>query len=113
MLDAQTIATVKSTLPAIAQLGPQLTGHFYQRMLTQHPELKNVFNMNNQRSGNQREALFNAICAYGSNLENLAVLLPAVEKIAQKHASLNIQPAQYAIVGENLLATIKELLNPR
>ncbi|MDO6408930.1 NO-inducible flavohemoprotein [Pantoea phytobeneficialis] len=112
MLDAQTIATVKSTLPAIAQLGPQLTGHFYQRMLTQHPELKDVFNMNNQRSGNQREALFNAICAYGANLENLAVLLPAVEKIAQKHVSLNIQPEQYAIVGENLLATIQELLNP-
>lgn len=112
MLDAQTIATVKSSLPAIAQVGPQLTGHFYQRLLTQHPELKDVFNMNNQRSGNQREALFNAIVAYGSNLENLAVLLPAVEKIAQKHTSLNIQPAQYAVVGETLLATIKELLNP-
>ncbi|MEA5104549.1 NO-inducible flavohemoprotein [Pantoea sp. S18] len=112
MLDAQTIATIKSTLPAIAQIGPQLTGHFYQRLLTQHPELKNVFNMNNQRSGNQREALFNAIVAYGSNLENLAVLLPAVEKIAQKHTSLNIQPEQYAIVGENLLATIDELLHP-
>lgn len=112
MLDAQTIATIKSTLPAIAQIGPQLTGHFYQRLLTQHPELKNVFNMNNQRSGNQREALFNAIVAYGSNLENLAVLLPAVEKIAQKHASLNIQPEQYAVVGENLLATIDELLHP-
>lgn len=112
MLDAQTIATIKSTLPAIAQIGPQFTGHFYQRLLTQHPELKNVFNMNNQRSGNQREALFNAIVAYGSNLENLAVLLPAVEKIAQKHASLNIQPEQYAIVGENLLATIDELLHP-
>ncbi|KAI4637070.1 hypothetical protein J4E78_011087, partial [Alternaria triticimaculans] len=81
-------------------------------MLSHHPELKNVFNMNNQRNGDQREALFNAICAYGANLENLAVLLPAVEKIAQKHTSLNIQPAQYAIVGENLLATIKELLNP-
>ncbi|QGY30198.1 NO-inducible flavohemoprotein [Pantoea cypripedii] len=112
MLDAQDIAIIKSTLPAIAELGPQLTGHFYQRMLTQHPELKDVFNMNNQRSGNQREALFNAICAYGSNLENLEVLLPAVEKIAQKHTSLNIQPEQYAIVGENLLATIQELLNP-
>lgn len=112
MLDAQTIATVKSSLPAIAQVGPQLTGHFYQRLLTQHPELKDVFNMNNQRSGNQREALFNAIVAYGSNLENLAVLLPTVEKIAQKHTSLNIQPAQYAVVGETLLATIEELLNP-
>lgn len=112
MLDAQTIATVKSTLPAIAQLGPQLTSHFYQRLLSENPELKHVFNMNNQHSGNQREALFNAICAYGSNLENLAVLLPAVDKIAQKHASLNIQPAQYAIVGETLLATIRDLLDP-
>ncbi|MFH8132858.1 NO-inducible flavohemoprotein [Pantoea osteomyelitidis] len=112
MLDAQTIAIVKSTLPAIAQVGPQLTAHFYDRLLSHHPELKNVFNMNNQRNGNQREALFNAICAYGSNLENLAVLLPAVEKIAQKHTSLNIQPEQYAVVGEHLLATIKELLNP-
>ncbi|POW60003.1 NO-inducible flavohemoprotein [Candidatus Pantoea alvi] len=112
MLDAQTIATVKSTLPAVAAVGPKLTAHFYDRMLTQHPELKNVFNMNNQRNGNQREALFNAICAYGANLDNLAALLPAVEKIAQKHASLAIKPEQYAIVGENLLATIKALLNP-
>lgn len=112
MLDAHTIAIVKSTLPAIAACGPKLTAHFYYRMLSHHPELKNVFNMNNQRNGDQREALFNAICAYGANLENLAVLLPAVEKIAQKHTSLNIQPAQYAIVGENLLATIKELLDP-
>lgn len=112
MLDAQTIATVKSTLPAVAAVGPKLTAHFYDRMLSQHPELKNVFNMNNQRNGNQREALFNAICAYGANLDNLATLLPAVEKIAQKHASLAIKPEQYAIVGENLLATIKELLNP-
>lgn len=112
MLDAQTIAIVKSTLPAIAQVGPKLTAHFYDRLLSQHPELKNIFNMNNQRNGGQREALFNAICAYGSNLENLAVLLPAVEKIAQKHTSLNVQPEQYAVVGEHLLATIKELLNP-
>lgn len=112
MLDAQTIATVKSTLPAVAAVGPKLTAHFYDRMLSRHPELKNVFNMNNQRSGEQREALFNAICAYGANLDNLAALLPAVEKIAQKHTSLAIKPEQYAIVGENLLATIKELLNP-
>lgn len=112
MLDAQTIATVKSTLPAIAACGPDLTAHFYNRMFSQHPELKHVFNMNNQRKGGQREALFNAICAYGANLENLMAILPAVEKIAQKHTSLIIQPEQYAIVGEHLLATIKTLLNP-
>lgn len=112
MLDAQTIATVKSTLPAVAAVGPELTRHFYDRLLSHHPELKNVFNMSNQRNGDQREALFNAIAAYASNLENLAVLLPAVEKIAQKHTSLNIKPEQYAVVGEHLLATIQELMDP-
>lgn len=107
MLDAQTIATIKSSVPAIAKMGPALTGCFYHKLLNDHPELKNVFNMNNQRSGDQREALFNAICAYATHLEDLPALLPAVEKIAQKHASLNIRPEQYDLVGATLLATIK------
>ncbi|MGZ9989739.1 hypothetical protein ACXYS0_26800, partial [Escherichia coli] len=34
------------------------------------------FNMSNQRNGDQREALFNAIAAYASNIENLPALLP-------------------------------------
>lgn len=112
MLNAQTIATIKSTIPVLAATGPALTAHFYDRMLAHNPELKNVFNMSNQRNGDQREALFNAICAYASNIENLTMILPAVERIAQKHASLNIQPEQYQIVGEHLLATLDELLSP-
>ena len=112
MLDAQTIHIVKSTLPAIAACAPDLTAHFYSQMLSYHPELKPVFNRANQRNGAQREALFNAICAYGANLDNLTALRPAVEKIAQKHASLTIQPEQYKIVGEYLLASIDAMLNP-
>ncbi|MGD8105156.1 NO-inducible flavohemoprotein [Pantoea sp. FN0302] len=112
MLDAQTIATVKSTLPAVAATGPALTAYFYDRMFTHNPELKDVFNMSNQRNGDQRQALFDAICAYGANLENLAALLPAVERIAQKHTSFSVKPEQYQIVGKHLLATIDEMLNP-
>lgn len=112
MLDAQTIAIVKSTIPAIAATGPKLTAHFYDRMFQHNPELKEIFNMSNQRNGDQREALFNAICAYATNIENLAVLLPAVEKIAQKHTSFSIRPEQYNIVGTHLLATIDELMSP-
>jgi nitric oxide dioxygenase len=112
MLDTTTIATIKSTIPALVATGPALTAHFYDRMLGRHPELKHVFNMSHQMKGDQREALFNAICAYAANIENLPAILPAVEKIAQKHTSLNIRPEQYAIVGENLLATLDELLSP-
>ncbi len=50
--------------------------------------------------------------AYASNIENLAALLPAVEKIAQKHTSFQIQPEQYNIVGGHLLATLDEMFSP-
>ncbi len=68
--------------------------------------------MSNQRNGDQREALFNAIAAYASNIENLPALLPAVEKIAQKHTSFQIKPEQYNIVGAHLLATLDEMFSP-
>ena len=112
MLDRETIATIQSTIPAIAATGPALTQNFYNRMFDQNPELLNIFNMNNQRTGDQAQALFDSVCAYAANLDNLEALLPAVERIAQKHTSLNIKPDQYAIVGENLLASIDELLDP-
>jgi len=112
MLDAQTIATVKATIPLLVETGPKLTAHFYDRMFAHNPELKEIFNMSNQRNGDQREALFNAIAAYASNIENLPALLPAVEKIAQKHTSFQIKPEQYDIVGAHLLATLDEMFSP-
>lgn len=112
MLDARTISTIKATIPALLATGPALTAHFYDRLFSHHPELKNIFNMSNQRNGNQREALFNAICAYAGNIENLPAILPAVEKIAQKHTSFAVQPEHYQVVGEHLLATLDEMLSP-
>lgn len=112
MLDTKTIATVKATIPLLLETGPTLTAHFYDRMFTHNPELKEIFNMSNQRNGDQREALFNAITAYASNIDNLQALLPAVEKIAHKHTSFQIKSEQYAIVGEHLLATLDELFSP-
>ncbi|HHF0551571.1 TPA: NO-inducible flavohemoprotein [Vibrio antiquarius] len=112
MLSNKTIEIVKATAPLIAETGPKLTAHFYERMFTHNPELKDIFNMSNQRNGDQREALFNAICAYAANIENLPALLGAVEKIAHKHTSFLITEDQYQIVGKHLLATIDELFNP-
>jgi nitric oxide dioxygenase len=109
MLTDNHITIIKSTIPLLENAGPALTGHFYQRMFNQNPELQDIFNMANQHSGKQQIALFEAIAAYAKNIENLAVLTTAVERIAQKHTSFNIKPHHYSIVGYHLIETLREL----
>ena len=109
MLTEQHIQTIKSTIPLLENAGPALTKHFYSRMFSHEPELKNIFNMSNQNNGRQQVALFEAIAAYAKNIENVTVLQSAVERIAQKHTSLNIQSEHYAIVGHHLIETLREL----
>ena len=72
---------------------------------------KNVFNLDDQTSLRQPRALAAAVLAYAENIENPTVLAKAVERITTKHVSLDIQPDQYAIVGDNLLHSISEVLN--
>jgi nitric oxide dioxygenase len=109
-LTSAQIQKVKSTAPVLAEHGATITRHFYQRMFKHHPELRNVFNQTNQKNGNQAETLARALCAYAAHIDDLGALGPAVAHIANKHASLNIEPAQYEIVGEHLLASIVEVL---
>ncbi|MBA6262499.1 NO-inducible flavohemoprotein [Colwellia sp. Bg11-12] len=109
MLTEQHIPIIKSTIPLLENAGPALTKYFYQRMFLHAPELQNIFNMSNQANGKQQVALFEAIAAYAKNIENVAVLQSAVERIAQKHTSLNIQPEHYQVVGHHLIETLREL----
>lgn len=101
---------ILATVPLLRENGVVLTKHFYERMFTHQPELKNLFNMGNQKSGKQQTALAMAVLAYAENISNPAVLMPAVDLIGHKHTSLHIQPEHYDIVGEHLLASIKEVL---
>lgn len=103
-------AVIKATAPVLAQYGEAITKKFYHDLLESIPELKNVFNNTHQATGHQARALAGALYAYAANIDELGNLSAAVELICHKHASLYIQPAQYEIVGENLLKTIKAVL---
>lgn len=109
-LTADQIARVKATAPVFAQHGATITKHFYRRMFANRPELRNLFNQTHQASGSQAETLAHAVYAYAANIDNLGALGSAVGRIANKHASLNIRPEHYPIVGENLLASVVEVL---
>lgn len=111
MLSQQQKELIKATIPVLRENGVALTGYFYNRMLTNNPELKETFNLGHQRSGAQAKALAGAVLAYAENIDNPGVLASAIELISHKHVSLNIQAPDYSIVGENLLHSISEVLN--
>ena len=109
-MNSQQKELIKATVPVLQTAGAVLTGHFYNRMFTHNPELKEIFNMGNQANGRQREALAGAVLAYAQHIDNPGVLIDVLKGIGHKHTSLNIQPEQYNIVGNHLIASISEVL---
>lgn len=103
-------ALITATVPVLRENGVLLTKYFYNRMFTHHSELKNLFNMGNQKSDKQQTALALAVLAYAENIANPMVLLPVVDRIGHKHVSLDIRPEHYIIVGKHLIASIQEVL---
>lgn len=110
MLDQNTIDIIKSTVPVLKEHGLAITTHFYKRMFENNPEVQPFFNMDKQVSGEQPKALAMTVLAAAQNIDNLGALLPAVQKIGQRHVEVGIRPEHYPIVGSNLLLAIKEVL---
>ena len=136
-ISPRTIELVKATVPVLAEHGITIVATMYRNMFRDNPEVKPLFNQANQSSGehktrasqlesfrvqmfprstqppapgSQQLTLTHAVVAYAANIDNPAVLLPAIMRIAHKHASIDIRPDQYAIVGKHLLGAIKEVL---
>jgi nitric oxide dioxygenase len=133
-LSQGTIDTVRATAPVLAEHGVAIVTVMYRNLFREDPEVKPYFNQANQSAGDEKTrasqieafrdqllatsavpgrqvvSLAQAILAYAKNIDNLAALTPAVRRIANKHASLHIQPEHYPIVGKHLLRAIKEVL---
>ena len=109
MLTAVQIRLVKGTVPLLESASVAVTEYFYNRMFNAQPQLLDIFNKSNQRSGRQQFALFSAVASYARHIDDLATLREVVERVANKHTSLFIQPEHYDIVGHHLIATLKEL----
>jgi nitric oxide dioxygenase len=108
-LSADTIARVKATVPALAEHGEAITLAMYARLF-QDDHIKALFNHANQSTGAQPKALAGAILAYAQNIDNLAVVLPVVERIAHKHVGYHILAEHYPFVAKALLGAIQDVL---
>ncbi|MFD5186792.1 globin domain-containing protein [Streptomyces sp. NPDC058357] len=113
MLSETSTATVRATLPVVGAAVGDIADLFYRKLFDAHPELlRDLFNRGNQASGAQRQALAGSIAAFATQLIEHPDTRPDVMlgRIAHKHASLGVTPAQYDIVHTHLFAAIAEVL---
>lgn len=110
MLTPEQIAIVKATVPALEAHGETITRTFYGSMFAAHPELLDIFNPANQKTGKQARSLAASVLAYARFIDQPQMLGDMVQRIAEKHVSLQVLPEQYPIVGKHLLGAIAEVL---
>ena len=110
MFTEQEKAIITATVPLLETSGEVLTQHFYKIMLTEYEEVRPFFNPAAQDSGRQPRALARSLLMYAKNIDSLENLNELISVVIHKHASLQILPEQYDIVGACLLRAIREVL---
>ena len=113
MLSDRSRPVIEATLPVVADHIQEIARRFYDHLFEQHPELNDgVFNRGNQAEGSQQVALAGSVAVFASALLKTPEQLPEtlLSRIAHKHASLGITPAQYDVVHEHLFWAIVDVL---
>ncbi|MBA2779663.1 NO-inducible flavohemoprotein [Billgrantia kenyensis] len=110
MLTQQQEQLIEATAPVVAQHLDAITQRFYPLMFARYPEVASLFNAAHQQSGAQQRALAGAVLAYVQLRQDPARAREVLATVVEKHVSLGIQPDQYPIVGECLMAAIGEEL---
>ena len=113
MLSDRSRPVIEATLPVVADNIGEIATRFYSHLFGEHPELfDGVFNRGNQAERSQQMALAGSVAVFAGALMKVPEQLPEhlLSRIAHKHASLGITPAQYDVVHDNLFWAIVDVL---
>jgi hemoglobin-like flavoprotein len=108
-ISEETMQIVKATAPALQQHGVAITTAMYARLF-KNEAVKAMFDQAAQESGEQPKRLAAAILAYAQNIDKLANLSGAVQRMVARHVETGVKPEHYPIVAEALLPAIREVL---
>jgi nitric oxide dioxygenase len=109
-LSPRTVRTVKATAPILRERGLEISRRLYE-ILFQNEDIKSLFNQSHHGlSGSQPRSLAGAVHAYADNIDRLDEYAPMIERIAQKHAGLEIRPEHYPYVGRALIGALTDVL---
>lgn len=110
MLNEKQLEVINVTAPVVAANAETIASTFYPLLFERYPQVRSMFNMRHQETGEQPRALARSVVAYALNRQDPVALERLMTPIVNKHVAINLQPDQYAIVAECLMAAIGEVL---
>ena len=113
-MKSSTIEIIKATAPVVKEHGLKITLRMYEIAFELRPDLRQFF-VNSwvkspEEGRKQAKQLAAAVYAYAAHIDELNKLSKAVEKIAKAHVDTKIIPEMYPVIGECLLAAMKDVL---
>jgi len=114
MMKAETISTIKATAPVLKEHGQAITQRMYEIAFDARPDARQLFAttwmVSSEEGRKQAGRLAGAVYAYAEHIDDLEKLAGAVEHIAQRHADTKVLPETYPVIGQCLMAAIKDVL---
>ena len=113
-MKAETISIIKATAPVLKEHGKAITQRMYEIAFDARPDARQLFAttwmVSSEEGRKQAGRLAGAVYAYAQHIDDLEKLVEAVEYIAQRHVDTKVLPETYPVIGQCLMAAIKDVL---
>jgi hemoglobin-like flavoprotein len=103
------IALIRSSFAQVEPIREQAAAIFYARLFELAPEVRPLFKGDMSDQGRKLMAMLKTVVG---TLDLLDILVPMVQRLAERHVGYGAQPAHYAVVGQALLDTLQAGLGP-
>jgi len=106
-MNPQQIRLVQSSFRRFSADPDAFATAFYRRLFELAPRLRTLFKPDMKE---QRLALMQMLAAAVRGLDDLSTLMPVAHRMGERHVGYGVQEADYALVGQALLDTLRSRL---
>ncbi|WP_161880955.1 globin family protein [Deinococcus alpinitundrae] len=104
-MNARQVQLVQHSFAQVQPIAEVASDLFYARLFELDPALKPLFRGNMQAQGHKLMMMLGVAVA---NLNKPEVVMPALQRLGERHAGYGVTEAHYVTVGEALLWTLEQ-----
>jgi hemoglobin-like flavoprotein len=101
----QQVALVQQSFGKVVPIAPQAAEIFYARLFELAPQVRPLFKGDMAEQGRKLMAMLATVVA---GLTRLDTIVPAAQKLAERHVAYGAKAEHYPVVGQALLDTLEK-----